>query len=639
MIFVGDYFALGFVIMLLLFFMDGKSGFRYMSTAAKLFVGCLLSTGISAVLDLLSVYILDMESIPDWAGMLVNSLYFISAVAVTSCIAMYLFTKLLEHTHNRYCMKNARIGLALLFGIYLVAVVVNLGTGWLFSFENGQYSRGPLNSLGYMITIAQMGLVIICYLRNRQNASSAMRRALLQTFPLVPMCMLVHRVVPDIMLNSFVMALVCTVLFLTFLGQRQGVHSLTRLNDRHRFFDNLDSRLKSGELFQVFIINIKDYGVINQKYGHMIGDEVLYHFAFALEKLIKGSEAFHMNGTVFALIMPYVNQHAAEEHTRSLLGFLESGIEYSGERIRMNYVLVEHVSGSDERDTGAFYEKLEYASAKAYRQKDRYIRYTPELGLKMERNRYLIDRMQSIDRENGFRVWFQPIFNFADQKFSGVEALVRMVEKDGTIVSSGEFIPLAEQTGMLMPITWFVLEESCRFLAEHDELGIECVTINLPLVQMLEPGFGVRLNSLLDSYGIDHSRIGLEITERAIMDNLERANQVMWKLCEDGYRFYLDDFGEGFSNFNCLMQLPFQVIKLDAALISRDLERKYQDCWSLTQTLANFLHNIGLQVVAEGVERLEDAARLREQGVDRIQGYAYARPMDEEHLLEFYHNT
>ena len=189
MIFVGDYFALGFVIMLLLFFMDGKSGFRYMSTAAKLFVGCLLSTGISAGLDLLSVYILDMESIPDWAGMLVNSLYFISAVAVTSCIAMYLFTKLLEHTHNRHCMKNARIGLALLFGIYLVVVVVNLGTGWLFLFENGQYSRGPLNSLGYMITIAQMGLVIICYLRNRQNASSAMRRS-----PLLSVSVIIYSV-------------------------------------------------------------------------------------------------------------------------------------------------------------------------------------------------------------------------------------------------------------------------------------------------------------------------------------------------------------------------------------------------------------------------------------------------------------
>ena len=252
MIFVGDYFALGFVIMLLLFFMDGKSGFRLMSAAAKLFASCLIITGISAALDLITVHLLSVENVPLWLHMLANSLYFISVVMVTSSIALYLFTKLLEHTHNRRCMKNARTGLAVLFVVYLLFVAANLKTGWLFYFENGTYCRGPLNSIGYMITFAQMVLVIICYLRNRQNASSAVRRALLQTFPLVPMCMLVHRVAPDIMLNAFVMALVCTVLFLTFHGQRQGVHSLTELNDRHRFFTEVDKRIQKKEPFQVY---------------------------------------------------------------------------------------------------------------------------------------------------------------------------------------------------------------------------------------------------------------------------------------------------------------------------------------------------------------------------------------------------
>ena len=142
MIFVGDYFALGFVIMLTLFFIDRKGSFRYMPAASKMFVLCLLSTGLSAVLDLFSVYLLSVENVPLWLNLFANSAYFISAVVVTSCIALYLFTKLLEHTHNRHCIKNARIGLVVLFVLHLLLVIINLETGWLFYFENGEYCRG-----------------------------------------------------------------------------------------------------------------------------------------------------------------------------------------------------------------------------------------------------------------------------------------------------------------------------------------------------------------------------------------------------------------------------------------------------------------------------------------------------------------
>ena len=209
-------------------------------------------------------------------------------------------------------------------------------------------------------------------------------------------------------------------------------------------------------------------------------------------------------------------------------------------------------------------------------------------------------------------------------------------EPDGTVIGPGEFVPLAEQTNMIAPITWFVLEEVCRFLREHPELDGVSVGVNLPMAQLLDNSVIVRINGILGQYGIDHSRIGLEFTECAILENFEQTSRVMWRFRNEGYRFYLDDFGEGYSNFNCLLQLPFQIIKLDKKLVRMELTANGDKCLGLTQRLISFLHERNLQVIAEGVENEEDAEKLRSQGVDRIQGYVYARPMPGEELLAFY---
>ena len=215
-----------------------------------------------------------------------------------------------------------------------------------------------------------------------------------------------------------------------------------------------------------------------------------------------------------------------------------------------------------------------------------------------------------------------------------MEALIRLREPDGTLVSPAEFIPLAEQEGSIGPVTWFVIEEVCRFLKEHPELNGVSVSVNLPMPQLLEKGFAARLNGIVDQAGVQHRRICLEFTERAILENFQRTQGVMEQLTQEGFRFFLDDFGTGYSNFNCLLQLPFQIIKLDACLVQTGANGRND--FGMVRTLTNLFHGMELDVIAEGAETAEDVAALKAQGVDRIQGFALARPMPEEKLLAFY---
>ena len=163
MIFMGDYFALGLVFILFLFFFDSKISIRHMSVSSKLYIACLILTALTAATDLLTGKLLTIENVPLWINLGANSLYFLVNILTTTYIALFLFTKILEHSHNSHCMRNARCGLAILLSVYLVMILANIWTGWLFYFDAaGAYYRGPLNAFGYFITICQMVTFMLC---------------------------------------------------------------------------------------------------------------------------------------------------------------------------------------------------------------------------------------------------------------------------------------------------------------------------------------------------------------------------------------------------------------------------------------------------------------------------------------------
>lgn len=635
MVFFGDYFAIGLVVVILFYYLDGHTRPRDMPADSRIFLDCLALTALSAVTDIAAGVLLEIQNVPLWLNMTVNTLYFLITVVTTSAMALFLFTKILAHAHDNHCMNMARRALAILFSAYTVLVITNIWTGWLFYFDaSGTYCRGPLNVAGYIVTVCQMALVVMCFIRNFKIANRPIRRGLLQTFPVALLWIFIQRAFPSVMLNCYIMAMVDIVLFLTFQSQRQGVHSLTKLNDRHRFFSEAERRMNHKQPFRTYLINIKNFGAINRKYGHLFGDEFLYQFAFSLEKLFKDATAFHMNGTVFALILPARFESDEERRTGILLDFLDSGLVCMHQHVTIDYVLVDYSVNEAASSTSEFYEELEYAAARAHEDKNRYIRYTKSIGAEMRRERYLLERLKAVNAENGYEVWFQPVKCLSSGKFCSMEALVRLREPDGSLVSPGEFIPLAEATGHIAPVTWFVLEQVCDIL--HRERGLDgvSVSVNVPMPQLLDKGFVTRLNSIVDRAGIQHNRICIEFTERAILENFEQTQGIMETLTADGYRFFLDDFGAGYSNFNCLFQLPFQIIKLDSCLVQGDQARK--DNFATARTLISLFHDMDLQVIVEGVETMSEVETLRSYGVDRVQGYALARPMPLNQLLEFY---
>ena len=626
--YIGDFLALAIVAILLIFFLEKKP---LLSTPSKLYIAALSLTAITTVTDLVAIYLLSHEGISVILNLHVNNLYFFFNILTTSTFALYLFSKILEHVYDKHCYRRGFIMLFTLLAAYTVIILLNIPFGWLFYFdENGVYHRGPVNYLGYVVTLIQVVLVLICYFKNKKYATLMLRTALTQIIPSIIVAIVIQRLNTHIMMNGMIMAFVALVLFLSFQGQKPGVSNITKLNDRQRFFNDVSSRIKKREQFQIIHISLKNYSIINQKFGYKKGDEILYRFAFALESINRSASAYHMNGTVFALIYSYKTEEEAEINRELIIDFLNKGVDFNGEKVKDEYVVVEYCIDSCLERGDNFYEKMEYTASIAEKLAVSYIKYTPEYGERMLRERYLISRLENVSEEEGYEVWYQPVMSLSEGCFNTAEALIRLREKDGSIISPGEFIPLAEQTGRINKITLFVAKQVSAFLREYPELNLT-ISLNLPMAQLIEQHFYDEFVKIMNESQIPHERVCLEFTERAILDDFEQTKLAMEKMTREGFLFYLDDFGTGYSNFNCLLRLPFKCIKLDRSITSGTTD----DSDRIVSSLTDLFHDMDHVVIAEGAETKEDVDRLLSCGVDRIQGYYYSKPMPKTELVHF----
>jgi EAL domain-containing protein (putative c-di-GMP-specific phosphodiesterase class I) len=230
-----------------------------------------------------------------------------------------------------------------------------------------------------------------------------------------------------------------------------------------------------------------------------------------------------------------------------------------------------------------------------------------------------------------FRLLFQPIYELATGRIVEVEGLVRRLGLDGTLVSPAEFIPLAEETGLIVPIGDWVIEAGCRALKSWEGgEGAPSLSLNVSARQLQDPGFGSRLQTTLRTVGIEPGRLTLEITESRLMSSPEVSLRLLRELKGLGVRLAIDDFGTGYSSLSYLRSLPVDTLKIDQSF-AHGLDRDVRSV-GLVKGILELARALGLGVVAEGIEEPEQARTLLGLGCPHAQGFLFARPLSEDTL-------
>lgn len=594
----------------------------------KIYQVCLWISVLTILLNIVCVHMVTQPAVVSHGvNMLLNSLYFILCVLTCSVMAVYMFALTLEHVYDKRCLRITGRIVLILNIIFWGIVIWNLRSGVLFYFDENQiYIRGPLNRIGYLVMAIEMLMLVLCYMRNRRSVSRPVVR-LIRTMPVIAaICIVFQHIYKDLQLNGMFMAIVNMVIFISFQTRRSEVDSLTFIGNRNCFFEELSLRIASRQYFQVVLVCLKQFSLVNEKFSYKKGDEFLYNIARELDHILPGAKAFRFGNVEFAVLLPYATEESSGSLKRIQERF-EERWELGAVGSYIQAYFTDVIYRGQEWNATQIIEYLESGIHYAKKEPGGLRRFDIKLLEQLNRRKRILDIMETSIRQRRFKVWYQPVFNLKTNRFSSAEALLRLRDYDGEPVSPSEFIPLAEETGLIDDLSWIVLEEVCTLLGQMRD-KIDSISINLSMQQFEDRRLCARIHECLNQSGLDPDQLKIEVTERVLLQDMDYMKMMMEEMTGEGFGFYLDDFGTGYSNISCALSLPFEYIKLDRSLLVRlPGDSKVQ---VFVRSMVETFHAMGQKIVAEGVEEEEQIELLRQFGVDCVQGYYYGKPMPED---------
>lgn len=279
-----------------------------------------------------------------------------------------------------------------------------------------------------------------------------------------------------------------------------------------------------------------------------------------------------------------------------------------------------------------------FDTLKLYENQDDLLTIEPEkLNLKSDAEIIRIEKLvNSALSENRFEVYFQPIYNTKEKKFTSAEALIRMKDYEGNYISPGVFIPIAEKSSVIIDIGEFVMEEVCKLLSEENlnNYGLEYIEVNISMVECLQSNLASNILSILSKYNISPSQINLEITETSASEFTDIVDTNIKTLFDKNISFSLDDFGTGYSSLSRILSLPLKLIKIDKSLVQAPFLNREKKSMIILENFIKTAFAAGFDIVAEGVETQDMARQIITLGCTYIQGFYFSKPLDRANFVK-----
>jgi diguanylate cyclase (GGDEF)-like protein/PAS domain S-box-containing protein len=411
--------------------------------------------------------------------------------------------------------------------------------------------------------------------------------------------------------------------------------SLTDLPNRLLFREKMAEGLarvsSGGEAIALFCLDLDNFKNINDTLGHPIGDALLRAVAQRLRSVVGEDDTIaRLGGDEFAILQPASSPYAAEVLAGRVVDVLASPIVIEGHEINTGLSVGIALAPSDGTAADHLMKCADLALYRAKAEGRGLFRFfEPEMDAHIQRRRALeIDLRRALSSAE-FHLVYQPLLNLATNALTGMEALVRWNHPDGDLTPA-EFIPAAEETGLIVPLGEWVLRRACAEAAHWPD-AIR-VAVNLSPVQFRNRGLVTMITQALAAAGLPATRLEIEITEAALLQKDEMTVAMLHQLRALGVRISMDDFGTGYSSLSYLRSFPFDKIKIDRSFIA-DIERN-GDSEAIIRAIAELGASLGIATTAEGIETPEQLELVRRAGCTEVQGYLLSRPRPAGEVLD-----
>ena len=422
---------------------------------------------------------------------------------------------------------------------------------------------------------------------------------------------------------------------------RQALYDpLTGLPNRALFHDRLALAVadaaRQGEQLALTMLDLDGFKEVNDNLGHAAGDHILIEVAERLRSCLRATDtAARIGGDELAVVLPATDQREAEAVTSRILARICHPVVMDGRE-----VLPQASAGialwNQGQELDCLLRNADAAMYAAKQERSGYEVYDHDLHARVLDRLSLASDLRGALRREEFILHYQPIVEAASGRIAGAEALIRWHHPQRGWVSPAQFIPVAEQTGAIVEIGRWVLETACReaqsWHHDHPSRLPLYVSVNLSPRQLRDPRLASDIQQVLAATGLPPNSLTLEITETAVMDNIDRTIDKLHELKGLGIRLAIDDFGTGYSSLTYLRRLPIDVVKIDRSFVAGVAAAS--DEWALAQAIVRLIRTLKLETIAEGVETGAQVAHLRALGCDRLQGFYFAKPEPAETFRE-----
>ena len=413
---------------------------------------------------------------------------------------------------------------------------------------------------------------------------------------------------------------------------------LTDLPNRSLLRDRLDVALaqarRHGHLVAALFVDLDRFKVVNDTLGHEAGDQMLREAAARLTGCTReGDTVARLGGDEFMVVLPNLSDaRGAAAAVQKILESLAQPIELTGQEVCISGSIGVSLFPDDATDAEALIRNADAAMYSAKRQGgNNYQFYTADLNAQVQ-ERLAIERgLRNAEQRDEFYLLYQPKIDLASGRIIGVEALLRWQHPGLGLISPERFIPIAEETGLIIPIGEWVLRTACKQIRAWRDLGIELpIAVNLSACQFRQRNLAQRIHDILLETGAAPQCLEIEITESDVMENAESAIATLDELKARGISISVDDFGTGYSSLSYLKRFPLDVLKIDRSFV-RDIAVDSDDA-AIVEAIIALARSLEIKVVAEGVETESQKAFLDRAGCDFAQGYLFSPPVDAEQI-------
>ncbi|MBF0466141.1 MAG: EAL domain-containing protein [Nitrospirae bacterium] len=422
--------------------------------------------------------------------------------------------------------------------------------------------------------------------------------------------------------------------------------SLTNIPNRNLLYDRLEQNLnfmkRYGGSIALIYVDLDKFKSINDNYGHDVGDIVLKMVASRIKECIRDVDTVaRIGGDEFVILISKVeDDNEIERISERIIASLLEEMIIKSDKHRVGASLGVSIAPKNGNTSSDIFKKADIAMYLAKTTGgNRFLFYTDEMGQSLSERYKLENDIRFALDNNEIVIHYQPKIDIRTNRTIGVEALIRWQHPGLGLISPDKFIPIAEETGIIIQIEEWVLRTACSQLQQWKEQGLSydiSMAVNISMVHFAYNKFMETMSQIIYESNINPSMIEFEITESTAMHNIEKVSMVLKNFSDRGVKFSIDDFGTGYSSLSYLKYLPFNSLKIDKSFI-KNISFDSED-FIIVKTIIDMAHNLKLNVIAEGVETVEQLELLKTLDCEIAQGFLFSKPVTPNNLFLFLQN-